>query len=173
MRGYNMSDTCWLPPLEYFNRNQQWSEYSDTIYEIFKSDFIDSYPIFKGKRVIIRKEPIEFGKEEAFFHITCQDYAKNRNRQPDLRRCERIRWVRAFIENYNCDPTLCESCEGVKIWEEPYQNRKRVHILLEEERYIVILEPRNKYCFLITAFYFDHDHYLRKQLQHFEEFREK
>lgn len=49
----------------------------------------------------------------------------------------------------------------------------RVHILLEEEKYIVVVEPRATYCLLITAFYFEHDHALEKKLKHYEEFREQ
>lgn len=161
-----MKNNCWLPKQEYFtDYNQSWYEYEKALYDIFKQDFKDSYPIFEGKKVFIRKEPMENGKEEAFFHITCQDYMKNQNRVPDFRRCERIRWVRAFIENYNCDPSKCENCAGVKVWDEPYKSTSRVHILLEEERYMVVLERRSSYCILITAFYFDHEHSLKKKLK--------
>lgn len=169
-----MSSGCWLPPLEFWDGNtDSWNAYQNTIYGIFRQDFIVSHPIFDGQHVAIRHEPIEFGKEEAFFHVTCQDYAKTGDRNPDLRRCERIRWVRAFIENYQCDPTLCEDCDGVKLWREPYQNRKRVHILLEEERYLVVVEPRKSYCLLITAFYIEHDHSLEKKLKKYEQYRER
>ena len=160
-----MNNNCWLPNLEYYEQYNSWPEYQNALYEIFKSDFINDKPIFKGKRVNIRKYPTEHGIEEAFFHITCQDYLKNGNRVPDFRRCERIRWVRAFIENYNC--ARCQECDGIKIWSEPYKNTFREHLLLEEERYIVILEQRNNYYLLITAFYLEHDHTLNKQLQRF------
>lgn len=166
-----MSNRCWLPKLEYFEAYQNSPEiYLNALYLIFKTDFITGYPLFKGKQVTIRKHPMEFGKEEAFFHTTCQDYTKTQDRLPDFRRCERIRWVRAFIENYDCDSSLCE---GVKVWEEPYKNKKRVHILLKEERYMVVLEPRESYCLLITAFYFDQDHALKKKLKHYDMYRTK
>lgn len=89
-------------------------------------------------------------------------------RNPDLRRCERIRWVRAFIENYNCDPKLCEDCEGVKVWCETYKGKKRIHFLLVEEKYMVVIEKRPKYYQLITAFYFDYDNALEKKLKHYD-----
>ena len=165
-------DTCWLPKLEFWNDyGNNWDEYQDMLYSIFKTDFIENHPVFEGKQVNIRKHPIEYGKEEAFYHVTCQDYLKNGERVPDFRRCERIRWVRAFIENYNCDSAQCEDCKGVKIWNESYKSAIRVHILLEEERYMVVVEPRDSYCLLITAFYFEHDHSLRKKLQHYEMYK--
>lgn len=174
-----MNDECWLPQMMYFDDYktaddyaESWKTYQEALYAVFKSDFVDDRPYFEGKQVNIRREPIEFGKEEAFFHITCQDYLKDENRVPDLRRCERIKWVRAFIENYHCDPTQCEACEGVKVWSEPHHNSSRVHLLLEEERYMVVLEKREKYCLLITAFYIEHDHSLKSKLQHYEKYKE-
>jgi hypothetical protein len=168
-----MGNPCWLPALELFDDyKQDWRQYESVIYEVFKTDFIDSQPVFEGKPVRIRKHPLEYNKEEAFFHITCQDYNKDGNRNPDLRRCERIRWVRSFIENYQCDPSQCQGCDGVKVWEEdaPRGTYKRVHLLLEEERYLVVVERREAYCLLITAFYFAQDHSLQKKLQHYHEY---
>lgn len=167
-----ISENCWLPNQEYFDDyNNLWNEYQDALYSIFKNDFIDNPPSFEGKQVHVRKHPMEYEKEEAFFHVTCQDYLKDGERVPDFRRCERIRWVKAFIENYQCDSSLCESCEGVKVWSEPYKNNSRVHMLLEEERYIVVVECRKSYCLLVTAFYFDQDHALEKKLKHYEKYK--
>lgn len=164
-----MRDNCWIPDLIYFDDyDGDWTAYQEALYLIYKQDFLDSQPIYEGKRVQVRKYPIEFGKEESFFHITCQDYQKNHDRVPDFRRCERIRWVRKFIENYNCDPTQCEDCEGIKVWIECHKGKDRVHLLLEEERYIVVLEKREKYCLLVTAFYIEHDHTLDKKLKKYE-----
>jgi hypothetical protein len=168
------NSVCWLPRLELFeDYGNDWDKFEAALYGIFKADFIDSAPNFEGKRVGVRKYPMEYDKEEAFFHITCQDYGKDKKRVPDFRRCERIRWVRGFIENYDCDPSKCSQCEGVKVWEEdaPNGTRKRIHLLLEEERYMVVLERRESYFLLITAFYFEHDHSLRKKLQHYGVFR--
>lgn len=47
----------------------------------------------------------------------------------------------------------------------------RVHILLEEERYMVVVECRKDYCLLITAFYFEHDHSLNKKLKKYDEYK--
>ena len=135
------------------------------------NDFLDDYPCFENVRVNVKHYPIEYGKEEAFFHTTCKDYSGDGERVPDFRRCERIRWIRAFIENYNCDSSLCPNCDGIKVWREPYKSKTRVHILLEEERYVVILEDRKKYFLLITAFYLDYDNALEKQLKHYNHYK--
>lgn len=167
-----MSNSCWLPELEYLDSyDNEWRRYESVLYSIFKADFIDSRPSFECKQVNIRRHPMEYNKEEAFFHVTCQDYRKDGERVPDFRRCERIRWVRSFIENYNCDTSKCEGCEGIKVWSEPYKATSRVHILLEEERYMVVLERRDSYCLLITAFYFNYDHALEKKLKCYEMYK--
>lgn len=165
-----MQNNCWLPCLvDYNSFSGNWKRYEAAIYAVFKMDFLDSKPTFEGKQVNIRKYPMVDDKEDAFFHITHQDYNKDGERLPDLRRCERIRWVRCFIEEYNCDQSQCVNCDGVKFWEEdaPKGSGKRVHLLLEEERYMVVVERRDTYCLLITAFYFEHDHALSKKLKHY------
>lgn len=168
-----ISETCWIPKQELFDDYENdWKKYEAALYAIFKSDFIDNHPYFEGKQVNIRKHPMEYNKEEAFFHVTCQDYLKDGERVPDFRRCERIRWVRSFIENYNCDASLCPECEGIKVWNEPYKSTTRVHILLEEEKYMVVVERRVNYCLLVTAFYFDKDHTLEKKIKHYEKYKD-
>ncbi len=167
-----MDEHCWLPEQLYFEQyDSDWKVYQEALYSIFRYDFVDGKPSFEGKQVNIRKHPMEYGKEEAFFHVTCQDYLKDGERVPDFRRCERIKWVRSFIENYQCDPTHCDSCDGIKVWSEPYKSTTRVHLLLEEERYIVVLERRKSYCLLITAFYFKHDHSLKAKIKHYEKYK--
>ncbi|MBR6020634.1 MAG: hypothetical protein IK055_10510 [Lachnospiraceae bacterium] len=169
-----MSEKCWLPGLELYEDYNDWSAYEETLYRIFKADFLDSHPLFHDVRVAVRHYPKDYGKEEAFFHTTCKDYKGDGTRDPDFRRCERIRWIRAFIENYDCDATKCDTCEGVKVWKEPYnKGRVRVHLLLEEEKYMVVLEKRDTYYLLITSFYFDYEHSLEKQLKHYEKYKEK
>jgi hypothetical protein len=171
-----MLNNCWLPYLvDYNSFGGDWKKYEAAIYAVFKKDFIDSKPKFEEKQVQIRRQPMVNNKEDTFIHVTHQDYNKNGERLPDMRRCERIRWVRSFIEKYNCDSSLCLDCDGVKVWEEkaPKGTGKRVHLLLEEERYMVVVECRNSYCLLITAFYFEYDHELKKKLKHSERFRKK
>lgn len=166
-------DCKWLPDLMLYENYESWNDYQEALYQIFCNDFKESKPMFEEKLVQIRYQPIEYGKEEAFYHITCQDYLKDGERVPDLRRCERIKWVRKFIENYKCNLDECEECQGIKVWEEPYKANSRVHIMLEEERYLVVVEKRERYCPLITAFYLEHEHSLQKKLKKYEQFKSK
>ena len=146
----------------------KWTEYEDQIYAIFEEDLIVNPPYFDGLPVQIRKYPLEFGRENAFWHVTCCDFYKESNREPDIKRCERIRWIKAFVENYDCNRDACIACDGVFAWGAPYKKKTRIKILLEEERYVVILEKRETYVLLITAYYLDQDHQLRKLLKEFQ-----
>lgn len=67
----------------------------------------------------------------------------------------------------------CEECTGIKLWDKPDKNTHRTHILLEEEKYIVVLEKRPDYCLLITAYYFDREHTLVKKLKEYEKYSEQ
>lgn len=168
-------ECSWLPDLVLYEESKNWSTHEDFLYSIFWNDFIKSFPYYNNRKVNIREFPIVNDKEEAFYHVTCKDYGNNGERSPDLRRCERIRWVRAFIENHNCNSSFCIDCDGVKIWKKLYPPTKseRIHFLFEEERYIVVLEERTNYYLLITAFYLEYRRALEKKLTEYEEYRQK
>ena len=166
-------DSCWLPDLVERDAFNDWQAYEDELYKIFRETIVDGYPVFKGRPVRIRRHPMEYDREEAFWHVTCQDYAKDGKRLPDPRRCERIRWVRAFIDNCECCRETCRECDGMLMWSAPYKSGQRVKILLEEEHYVVILEPRDNYVLLITAYYIDHEHSLRKMLKEYDAIKQQ
>ncbi len=155
-----------LPSLVVCENWAKFDDYDNIIYQIFKRDFIDSSPTYENKKVVIRRHPLVGDKEQTFFHVTSKDYDYNKSedRCPDPRRCERIKWIRKFIENDFCLDD-CSECDGIKVWEEPYKTNERIYLLLEEENYIVIIERRETYFLLITAYYLEHSHSLRKLLK--------
>lgn len=167
-------DNCWLPETMPCHDWGKWDEYEERIYGVFKSDFIDNHPFYSGKRVQIRRHPVEYGREDTFWHVTCCDFSKTGSREPDPKRCERIKWIKAFIENSDCNKPACTKCDGMLVWSTIYQKTKRprVKILLEEERYMVIVEIRDNYCLLITAYYIDHDHTMRKLINEYRRIKQ-
>ena len=158
------SNSNWLPELITFNGN--WSEYEDKLYAIFSQHFLNSNPYFMGKKVIPRRNPMYNGKYESYFHITCGHTKETDERSPDLRRCERIEWPRAFIENSNC---ICkQNCSDFIIWKKRYKNKYRYSLLLKSEKYIVILEERANYFNLISAYPLTYSHAMHDQLEYYE-----
>ena len=127
--------------LEDFRGN--FNEYMNAVYEIFKQDFIDSYPIFRGKRLGLKKHPLVDNKPYTFYHMTHTGDIEN-ERIPDLRRMERIRFPRPMIDNSQ-HPYL-------KVWENIRDKKTRILIWHEYEEYLVVLENRKEYILPWTAY---------------------
>lgn len=142
--------TSWLPQLECLTKyNGDWTVYLDAIYSFFHADFVASRPSFKGTPLALKRHPVIEDKEATFWHITSQGDVEE-ERTPCMRRCERIRWPRPTIEN--CDDT------GVKIWSEFRNGENKIHIWLESESYLVVLNERKGYTLLWTAIYIEREH---------------
>ena len=158
---------CWIPALIEYDSSKTWAEYDMLLYSIFKADFIFDHPLYKGQEVKVRFNPRFEEREEAFWHLTCADFdhksGQPQDRETDLERCKRIRWPKSFIENHmKCVCSAADTCRGVLVWEVSHKSkkgaRKRIKLFLEEECYLVVLEPRRNYCLLITAYYVDKDY---------------
>jgi len=138
----------WLPALiKLEDFNGDWNRYIDYTFSIFYKDFIESQPKFKNCWVRCRRDLIQ-GKEAGFWHCTSEG-SKGEDRTPDLRRCERIGWVRAVIEHYDDINVDC--------WPNIRHGECRWVLWLNEE-FLVILGERTRkrdgfrYFQLITAY---------------------
>lgn len=150
-----MSDVpVWLPPLVLFcDYGGDWNAYLEAIYTWFKRDFMDSKPLFQGRRLGLKRHPLTNGKEATFWHMISEG-KEEENRIPDFRRCERIRWPKPVIE-HDHDPK-------VKYWVSVKRKEDRIHIWLEEADYLVVLADRGGYVLLWTAFLVTRQHTRRK-----------
>lgn len=154
----------WLPNLIKFNGN--WEEYDNNLYSIFVEKYMSNSPFFLGKPVYPRQHPEYNGKFESYFHITCGHYENIEDRVPDLRRCERIEWPNAMIEN--CDCKCIVDCENYAIWKKKYKKTFRYSFLLKNEKYLVVIEERPNYFVLITAYPLNYSHAFTDQLEYYE-----
>jgi hypothetical protein len=146
----------WLTPIiELAQFSGDWNKYNDHLFSIFKKDFIDSQPTFHGKPVFMGDQRIFNGKPECFWHVTSQTDKQTGQRVPNMRRCERVAWIRSIIEN----------CGGSEVWEWPKQHERelRHNLFLENENFLVVLTERKKF-YLVTAIYIDYPH-TRKRLE--------
>lgn len=150
----------WLPPLVLFSDyDGDWDRYLDALYAWFRQDFIDSKPVFQGRRLGLKRHPLTHGKEATFWHMTSEGQGEA-NRTPDFRRCERIRWPRPVIEN--------SENSKVKWWVSVKRNENRIHIWLEDEDYIVVLADRKGFLLPWTAFLINQEHTRRKLRKEYE-----
>lgn len=169
-------ESCWLPPIERCKDFTQYDEYVDSIYNIFQHDFIYSSPSFDGLLVKTDLSVGISGKARGFEHVITNDFEKNKKRYPDFPRCERIRWIRAFIENYTCkENIICgdDECDGLKVWKKRQGKHHRIVFLFEEEYFIVIIEQRKDCYFLVTAYYINYDHTMDKLVDEYEASKNK
>lgn len=123
-----------------------FDRYEEALYTIFKRDFIDNKPCFRGKFVDIIHQQFYNGKERSFWHIVTSG-GEDIRRSFDEDRCGSISWVKALIEEDIV-------CEDFKVWVKWYDksNRDRVFIWCSKVNYMVVLEDRGNTFKLITAF---------------------
>jgi hypothetical protein len=129
--------------------NGDWEKYEEALYSIFKADFIKNITLFQEQRVSVVKDPLFKKKESTFWHITSEGKTEA-ERTPDLRKCERIKWIKYILENAN-------SAE-IKTWEEEGKGKIRVCICYGSWEYIVVLMKRNGYFLLLTAYPLEREH---------------
>jgi hypothetical protein len=147
-------DNDWLPSLiQLEDYDGNWHKYIDAVFAIFYRDFIETVPKFAGKYVRCRRDPIVDGKEAGFWHCVSEGPDEDQ-RTPDLRRCEKIGWVRKVIEHAND--------ADVDVWVQRKGREPRVHIWFQET-YLVVLGDRGRYYQLITAFCTDREHTKQKK----------
>ena len=147
----------WLPPLILFrDYGGDWNAYVEKLYEHFKRDFVESKPLYNGRRVNLKRHPMEQGKEATFWHLISDGKVED-DRLPDLRRCERIRWPRPIIEH--------SGDAVVKMWKNKRKDEVRICLWLESQNYLVVLADRKEYVLPWTAYLVEYPHRSRK-LQH-------
>jgi hypothetical protein len=126
-----------------------WKTYLDAIYEHYLADLIRRPIYVQGKPVRARFNPATDGKGFAFWHVISEG-EKEEDRTPDLRRCERIRWIAwMLLRAANGDEQLLS-------WNSSRTQRRgtveRLVLFCEENKYTVVLEERDEYFLLVTAY---------------------
>ena len=139
-----------------------FSNYLSAVYAVFENDFIKSQPNYEGNKVAVRKYPEVDGLHRTFYHITSQGEDEN-NRQPDLRRMERIRFPRFVIDNHKHDEIL--------IWRNKRGKDDRVLLFNQDENYVVVLTERSNFYLFITAYLIETEHRRNKLLKEYEDYK--
>ncbi len=137
---------AWLPPLVSLNDHcGDWQGYIDAVYAVFCRDFLQLRPQFRDEPVMIGKQIID-GKMRTFWHVTTEGDIEVQ-RTPDMRRCERIGWIRPVIE-HDGDPFVLS-------WPSQRGRSVREVLWLEEMDFAVILEKRPECWWLWTTYVTD------------------
>jgi len=143
-----------LPDLIQLNdHNGNWERYENALYAIFNRDIVKCDLRFRGQKVNARRNPEHEQKWACFWHLISEGRVED-DRLPDLRRCERIQWVRWIVENADSDVQ-------VDIWENKRKSQRNI-LLWYNEEYLVVLTIRKGYYLLKTAYCTDQSHSIRK-----------
>ncbi len=152
------------PPdlLQFNDFNGNWDAYEDELYRIFVDEIARCGLKFRGKNVACRRSPETAGRWASFWHLVQEGHAED-DRTPDLRRCERLRWIRWVIQNAGSHPEIDE-------WR---NNRKNVTntLLWYREEYLVVLAQRQDRWLLKTAYCTDQRRRIQQLRQERDNYR--
>ena len=152
--------TLVIPDLILLNDyNGDFTKYFNAVYYIFEHDFIKSQPKYESLNVTAPKYPEVDNYNHTFYHIT-HEGEDEESREPDMRRMERIRFPKFYINNASHNEIL--------IWENTRGKNTRVLLFNETESYVVILTKRNGYYLLCTAYLIEQEHSKKKMLKEYE-----
>ncbi len=153
-----MNEIIDLPELIFLeDYNGDYISFINAVYAIFENDFIKHKTKFRGEELRLKRNPIFQDCAYTFYHMTHKGIDEQ-NREPDLRRCERMPWARPVIEK--CDTW------SLKIWPQKRNGSNRICIWLELENepdYFVIIDIRKEYKLLWTAFVAEYGHEKKKK----------
>lgn len=139
-----------------------FDRYLEAVYSLFKRDFIERRPVFRGIRLGLKRYPLERNKEATFWHMTSEG-AVEASRNSDLRRMERIEWPAVMINN-STHPYL-------KVWENIRKGKTNILIFHDKENYLVVLRKGLDYLIPWTAYMVDYKNRKEKLLKEYQEYK--
>ena len=146
-------------------------------YSLYKIEFIDGSVSVNGKRVGLKTYPMIDGKCGTFFHIISKG-VENSHRELIILPCKECKFENPCLDFHEYNPLLHDLREKraicperlekidylvdffttphLKIWEKEHPSKKgvkkRVLFYNEEKNYLVVLEDREIYYILWTAY---------------------
>ena len=157
-----MNTVRWLPemiPLSAFSGN--WEKYRDGLYKLFCQDFKNGKVEFRGEQIFLRIYPFEEGKEASFWHCISEGEVEQ-DRIIDTERCKRIRWPKSMITH--------DGNVDLKIWQNTRKGCLNYLLLVERERYLVVIRFKKGKWQLWTTYLATYNHTLEKWLHEFNEY---
>lgn len=133
-----------MPLPELIPFHGEWQSYEDMLYQIFCNEVDNGTLRFRGNPIRFKYAPTSKGKSYSFWHLTSE--GKNEDeRTPDLRRCERLKWISWVIANADTSPQIVW-------WENKRGQDEHVVLWCQSVEYAVILARRKGY-FLVKSAY--------------------
>ncbi|MBU0537573.1 MAG: hypothetical protein KKG00_05325 [Bacteroidetes bacterium] len=139
----------WLPDIICLEDHDNDPEkYLGHLFSIYEKDFVNGTSLtFGGNRVLTATNIID-GKPSTFIHVTTEEQGAA-TRTVDLRRCERMCWIRPIIENSDLDDIL--------IWENTRGSgkklKKNVILFFEKGDFVIILLELKNVYYIVSAYH--------------------
>lgn len=134
-----------LPPLiRLSDFGNDWDSYLEALYRIYLDEIVNSGLTFQGFPLRVQFRPMTHGKGFGFRHLISKGESED-ERTPDLRRCERIRWIAWIIRN-------SASNNDIIWWENRRKSNTHTVLWFQRENFVVILAKRQNYYLLKSAY---------------------
>lgn len=128
---------------------------TSAVHAVFARDFEGARPHFRGKRLGLKRHPLIDGMCATFWHMISEGQGE-RDRTPDLRRCERIAWPLAILMAADDEAMILS-------WKEHDPKRgTKILLALPDFSYLVVLDDRRDYVLPWTAHPVEREHSRRK-----------
>lgn len=153
------------PIVEFSQYNGDYISYEKYLYKVFKTDLYNKKIFFYKKPIYLKRFPEQLGKEFSFYHLICKNFnhtGYEDDREPDLRRCERLHWIKPSIETDHL-ATCNQLC--FVAYKKRIKNKDRIHLLNKDDRYMIVLEERKDYYLLVTAYYIEYENTLKRKIE--------
>lgn len=124
-----------------------WEVYLESLYQIYLDEVVNGKLSFRGMPLYVQFRPMTHGKGFGFWHLISEGDVEV-ERTPDLRRCERIRWIPWIISNGESNPAILW-------WENKRGSNTHIVLWLRTENFVVILAKRNEYYLLKSAYHLE------------------
>jgi hypothetical protein len=157
-----MNTVQWLPDLILLSSySGNWEKYCEGLYTFFCQDFKNQKVEFRGEEIFLRIFPFEKGKEASFWHCVSEGEVEE-DRTIDIERCKRIRWPKSMITN--------DGNEDLKIWQNTRKGYLNYLLLVEKERYLVVIRLKKGKWQLWTTYLATYKHTLEKWLDEYKDY---
>lgn len=154
-----MTIPAWLPDM--FPVNPWTAGTYEDLYQVFCRELKDSHPSYRGAEVWFFLD-MDDGKEQLFWHLTSRDDKETNERLPDLRRSERLPWVRPMIDQPN-QPEVLD-------WDsEEADGTIKTYVWLRDYDFVVIMKKYpDENRRLITSFWIEYGNTRRKMQKKYD-----
>lgn len=157
----NMADYFELPDLIMLGEfGGDFDAYLEAVYEVFRTEYLENRPVFRGRQLRLKAHPMTDGKEATFWHMTTSGETEA-ERKPDMKRMERIRWSPKMIDGSE-HPYL-------KVWRNSRPGgQDSVLIWHDAEKFLVVLRDRGEYLLPWTAYPVNYRNMGKKLMKEYE-----